>query len=99
MERCQDVPNLFTHLHKQKKQIHRYGVDCASSLQQSHGIVSEWIFSGGSFCLVSHTGLDGVPLEERTLDKYCKACILEIRSPKWNLKSNRTSNTVSSENV
>jgi hypothetical protein len=42
----------------------------------------EWQFDVGSFCLVRHQGIDGIPPEECTLDKYWKARIVEIRKPK-----------------
>lgn len=50
----------------------------------------------GSFCLVRNEGLDGVPPEECTRDRYWKARIIEIRRPRK--KSNATCNPVSGEN-
>jgi hypothetical protein len=52
----------------------------------------EWQFHVGSFCLVRHEGIYGLPPEECTLDKYWKARIAEIRKPKT--KSNTPVSTV-----
>lgn len=61
----------------------------------SHCIFSEWRFQVGSFCLVRNQGLDGVPPEECTRDRYWKARIVEIRRP--GKKRNASSNPVSCE--
>ena len=45
---------------------------------------------------MSHKGLDGLPPKERTFDRYWKAHIVEIRSPKR--KINTTINAVRIEN-
>jgi len=47
-----------------------------------HGILAAWTFKVGSFCLVMHSKLEDVPLDERTLDGYWKARVLEIRKAK-----------------
>lgn len=62
----------------------------------SHCTFSEWRFQVGSFCLIRNEGLDGVPHEECTRDRYWKARITEIRRPQR--KSNATNNPVSGEN-
>lgn len=56
---------------------------------------SEWHFHLGSFCLVRNPGLDGIPPEECTRDRYWKARIVEIQRPKR--KSKDTCNPVSCE--
>jgi hypothetical protein len=58
----------------------------------SHCTFSEWRFYVGSFCLVRNQGLDGVPPEECTRDRYWKARIVEIRRPR------RKKSNVSGEN-
>jgi hypothetical protein len=58
---------------------------------------SEWQFHVGSFCLVRNEGIDGVPPEECTRDRYWKARIIEIRRPRR--KSNVTCNPVSGEKI
>ena len=61
----------------------------------SYCIFPEWRFHAGSFCLVSHEGLNGFPLEECTRDRYWKARIVEIWRPKRNSKA--TCNDVSTK--
>jgi hypothetical protein len=61
----------------------------------SHCIFSEWRFHVGSFCLVRNQGLEGVPPEECTRDRYWKARIIEIRRP--GRKRNASSNPASRE--
>lgn len=61
-----------------------------------HCAFPEWQFHVGSFCLLRNEGLDGVPPEECTRDRYWKARIIEIRRPRR--KSNATCNPVSGEN-
>jgi hypothetical protein len=64
----------------------------------SHCTFSEWRFHVGSFCLVRNEGLDGVPPEECTRDRYWKARVIEIRKPRG--KINASSNApVSCENI
>jgi hypothetical protein len=42
---------------------------------------AEWRFNIGSFCLVRHQGINGIPPEECVRDRYWKARIVEIRGP------------------
>jgi hypothetical protein len=57
--------------------------------------ISELQFHKGSFCLVRNPGLDGVPPEECTRDRYWKARIIEIRRP--GRKNNATCSPVSAK--
>jgi hypothetical protein len=58
---------------------------------------AEWQFNIGSFCLVRHQGIEGIPSEECTRDRYWKARIVEIRSSKTQGKSNDQVSTL--ENI
>ena len=60
-----------------------------------HCTFPERQFHVGLFCLLRNEGLDGVPPEECTQDRYWKARIIEIRRPRR--KSNATCNPVSGE--
>jgi hypothetical protein len=41
-----------------------------------------WTFKVGSFCLIMHKNLDSLSLDERTVNAYWKARIIDIRKPK-----------------
>lgn len=43
-----------------------------------------WNFNVGSFCLVMHTKLESLSLDDRTVDAFWKARIIEIRRSKMN---------------
>jgi hypothetical protein len=58
------------------------GIKTHDSIPTSHYIFTAWHFNVGSFCLVRHEGIDGIPPEECTRDRYWKARIIEIRRPK-----------------
>lgn len=40
-----------------------------------------WSLKVGSFCLVMHSKLDDLSLEDRTINAYWKARVIEIRKP------------------
>jgi hypothetical protein len=103
MEGCHTMRVIFAYLYKQKKENHWYEMNYASDIYFifiSHCTFSEWRFHVGSFCLVRNEGLDGVPPEKCTRDRYWKARIVEIWRP-WRSrrkKSNGTCTPVSGEN-
>lgn len=51
-------------------------------MHRVYDLFEDWTFTTGSFCLVMHSGLDHVPVQERTRDGYWKVRIVEIRKPK-----------------
>jgi hypothetical protein len=41
-----------------------------------------WTLKVGSFCLIMHQNLDPLALDERTVNAYWKARIIDIRKPR-----------------
>jgi hypothetical protein len=76
---CKSFKISYTNKKKLKRgSLQRYGIHA----RLFHGILAAWTLKVGSFCLVMHSRLEGLPMDERTLDGYWKARVLEIRIAK-----------------